>query len=240
MLIVCPSCASEYTIDPEKFGADGRTVRCAICRDIWFVPGQADGAEAAEPAMAGYAPEPAPTAFPPPGRAPGRAGAGGRLVALASGLLVFAACLGWQHSEALQALQGRWAAKVVPAFQTLSQAALAAWFGPPARPEFRGVRSVLIDQEGGAVLVVSGEIANPAVEEIDVPHLEILVRNGEEQVLASWTDVPPQRTLGPGASVRFSTRLSSPPHAGREVRVQFTAGGIAVAARSPGHLTDVR
>ena len=36
MLIVCPSCASEYTIDPEKLGADGRTVRCALCRDTWF------------------------------------------------------------------------------------------------------------------------------------------------------------------------------------------------------------
>src|SRR5215207_8862356 len=35
MLIVCPSCASEYTIDPTKLGADGRTVRCALCRNTW-------------------------------------------------------------------------------------------------------------------------------------------------------------------------------------------------------------
>ena len=44
MLIVCPSCASEYTIDPATLGADGRTVRCAICRDTWLA-----APDAAEP-----------------------------------------------------------------------------------------------------------------------------------------------------------------------------------------------
>src|SRR3954454_18926604 len=47
MLIVCPSCASEYTIDPAKLGADGRTLRCAICRDTWFVA--SDGQPAQPP-----------------------------------------------------------------------------------------------------------------------------------------------------------------------------------------------
>jgi predicted Zn finger-like uncharacterized protein len=37
MLIVCPSCASEYTVDPERLGANGRTVRCAACRMTWVV-----------------------------------------------------------------------------------------------------------------------------------------------------------------------------------------------------------
>jgi predicted Zn finger-like uncharacterized protein len=36
MLIVCPACASQYTIDPERVGARGRTVRCAACRQTWF------------------------------------------------------------------------------------------------------------------------------------------------------------------------------------------------------------
>src|SRR5919107_1685899 len=43
MLIVCPSCASEYAIDPEKLGPAGRQVRCALCRDTWFAA--PDGAE---------------------------------------------------------------------------------------------------------------------------------------------------------------------------------------------------
>jgi predicted Zn finger-like uncharacterized protein len=43
MLIVCPSCATSYMIEPASLGAAGRTVRCARCRKTWFVnPPQAD------------------------------------------------------------------------------------------------------------------------------------------------------------------------------------------------------
>jgi len=36
MLIVCPSCATSYMIDPGSVGPAGRTVRCARCRATWF------------------------------------------------------------------------------------------------------------------------------------------------------------------------------------------------------------
>jgi predicted Zn finger-like uncharacterized protein len=36
MLIVCPSCATSYMIDPASLGASGRTVRCARCKATWF------------------------------------------------------------------------------------------------------------------------------------------------------------------------------------------------------------
>ena len=36
MLIVCPSCATSYMIDPASLGAAGRTVRCARCKATWF------------------------------------------------------------------------------------------------------------------------------------------------------------------------------------------------------------
>jgi predicted Zn finger-like uncharacterized protein len=36
MLIVCPSCATSYMIDPDTLGASGRTVRCARCKVTWF------------------------------------------------------------------------------------------------------------------------------------------------------------------------------------------------------------
>ena len=36
MLIVCPSCASRYSIDDEKIGLNGKTVRCASCRTDFF------------------------------------------------------------------------------------------------------------------------------------------------------------------------------------------------------------
>jgi predicted Zn finger-like uncharacterized protein len=39
MLIVCPSCATSYTIDPAAVGPTGRTVRCARCKVTWFAGG---------------------------------------------------------------------------------------------------------------------------------------------------------------------------------------------------------
>ena len=39
MLIVCPSCATSYMIDPASVGPAGRTVRCARCKETWFAGG---------------------------------------------------------------------------------------------------------------------------------------------------------------------------------------------------------
>jgi predicted Zn finger-like uncharacterized protein len=39
MLIVCPSCATSYMIDPASVGSAGRTVRCARCKTTWFASG---------------------------------------------------------------------------------------------------------------------------------------------------------------------------------------------------------
>ncbi len=35
MKIVCPHCTTFYAIDPASLGADGRTVRCARCKEVW-------------------------------------------------------------------------------------------------------------------------------------------------------------------------------------------------------------
>lgn len=39
MLIVCPSCATSYLIDPASVGPAGRAVRCARCKTTWFAGG---------------------------------------------------------------------------------------------------------------------------------------------------------------------------------------------------------
>jgi predicted Zn finger-like uncharacterized protein len=36
MLIVCPNCATSYTIEPAALGPAGRSVRCARCKESWF------------------------------------------------------------------------------------------------------------------------------------------------------------------------------------------------------------
>ena len=38
-MIVCPSCATSYMVDPASLGPNGRTVRCARCKSTWFAGG---------------------------------------------------------------------------------------------------------------------------------------------------------------------------------------------------------
>lgn len=56
MLITCPTCASSYRIKAAKIGPEGRSVRCAACRETWFLtPADAVG-EGDEPGLDGTAP----------------------------------------------------------------------------------------------------------------------------------------------------------------------------------------
>jgi predicted Zn finger-like uncharacterized protein len=36
MLIVCPTCATSYQVEPSSLGATGRSVRCVRCQKVWF------------------------------------------------------------------------------------------------------------------------------------------------------------------------------------------------------------
>lgn len=38
MIISCPSCATRYDVDDDRFQPDGRSVRCAECSVSWYVP----------------------------------------------------------------------------------------------------------------------------------------------------------------------------------------------------------
>lgn len=47
MILICPSCETQYFADDTTIGDSGRTVKCAACGHSWFVHG--DGATAKEP-----------------------------------------------------------------------------------------------------------------------------------------------------------------------------------------------
>ncbi|HEX2136006.1 MAG TPA: hypothetical protein VHG30_08905 [Microvirga sp.] len=100
----------------------------------------------------------------------------------------------------------------------------------PTRPAFREVRSEVVAENGHRTLVVAGEIVNRSDRAIGLAPLEFLVRNGDEQGLATWTSAPPRPSLRPGEAARFEGRLIAPPAEGREVRVHFTR---EAAERSP-------
>jgi predicted Zn finger-like uncharacterized protein len=64
MLIVCPSCATSYDVEPASLGAKGRQVRCVRCRTVWRAElNRAAQLTAAADALGPGAPEfPLPTA----------------------------------------------------------------------------------------------------------------------------------------------------------------------------------
>src|SRR6185295_10188170 len=45
MLLVCPTCATSYMIEPASLGPAGRMVRCARCKTAWFAGGPKAAAE---------------------------------------------------------------------------------------------------------------------------------------------------------------------------------------------------
>jgi len=63
MILICPACATRYTVSDTAIGDSGRQVRCAACRHSWFETpaGAARAAErAVPPPPAPAAPAPAP------------------------------------------------------------------------------------------------------------------------------------------------------------------------------------
>ena len=256
MLIVCPSCASEYMIDPGRLGAEGRTVRCAGCKTTWFVTPEDAETEAASPgdnsadvtagpedaeaweqfASANSEPEeepafPASTAEDAPSvavqAARPRPGRDWNRTAVPVLLVLTLALAG-------AAFWGR--AHAVRTFP--ATAALYASVGLPVNLrgfEFRDVRSELVGTGTDAFLVVEGEIANISGRDAAVPPIEIGVRGAEGQMLYTWTNNPPRGTMAVKDTARFRARLASPPNEGRQVLVRFapSQGGAAVASHRP-------
>src|SRR5690349_11499468 len=62
MLIVCPSCAMTYNLSAESLGANGRSVRCVRCKNIWHAeaPREAKLLAAVGASSPGPAPLPGP------------------------------------------------------------------------------------------------------------------------------------------------------------------------------------
>ena len=198
MLIVCPSCASTYTIEADLLGAEGRRVRCAACRREWFVD-RAD--PVAAPAIAAYEAVVADISGVP------RARHGSRKPRWVSTTgPVSAGCLHrplsdpWRAGRVPAALPGQGgnrfriaiAAGLVllvggiafardSVVRTLpGTAKLYAAVGVPINLrglEFRGVRPELATEGDNRTLMVEGEVANVTRKAQDVPPIAIAIRN---------------------------------------------------------------
>ena len=202
MLIVCPSCASEYMIDPGRLGAEGRTVRCAACKSTWFVAPEPEETVAATDAPPDWPQDTvddwasASAAAEEPAPSPRDEGAerdawihaaatrGSRWEATRARV---GAAVGWVAVLALLLAAGAavWGrahlVRMAPA-----TAALYAAVGLPVNLrgiEFRGVRSELAGAGSETFLVVEGEIANISGRDAPVPPIEIWLRGADVQML---------------------------------------------------------
>jgi predicted Zn finger-like uncharacterized protein len=259
MLIVCPSCASEYMIDPGRLGAEGRTVRCASCKDTWFItpeleqPNASADAESSaagrendvtesrdEDLLAAPADEAnGPTGWSETGPAapwqnadPAASPRTRRFGRKASRFAAGPFLILAGIIMAVAALWGR--AQVVRTIPTT--AALYRGIGLPVNLrglEFHAVRSELVAAGSDTFLVVEGEIANISGRDAPVPPIEIGVRSAEGQMLYTWINDPPRERLATSDTAHFRARLAAPPVEARQVLVRFAAGqdGAAVASR---------
>ncbi|KMO35788.1 zinc-ribbon domain-containing protein [Methylobacterium aquaticum] len=236
MLIVCPACASEYTLDPEQIGPAGRTVRCAACREPWFVsaPAPEPGADLPQTGEAvfsasGTAP---PRRSRPRAEPAKRSGAPGRRRLAAAALAV--AGLGAVGLALMPA--GR--AGLVRALPQTAR--LYAAIGLPVNLRglaFRDVAAYQVpDASGAGRLVVEGDLVSAAKEAVPVPPLRLELHDEHGQVVYRWTAEAPRDRLEPEETARFRAELPGAPAKGRAVLVRFAAvdsGDSAVSLRAP-------
>ncbi len=323
MLIVCPSCATSYTINPTSVGDKGRTVRCARCKSLWFVtPPRPDaGASVAafvddviaeaqgQPPRQSDPPPPPPASTMPPVREEIVDGPIGQPIAASDDpqpppagdeAAAFRAALDEPGAEPgadavavagdpapdlpaehvgeapslvppSEPLEGDAAAVAPPAVEDVEDfaarrarrhkkrqekpksklpyliltliglnAALLTWradivrmvpamaslyaaIGMPVNVrglEFRDVK-IGSEDDGMNVLVVEGTIVSTSRHAVEVPRLRFSLRNAAGHEIYSWTAQAGRSVLGPGESLPFRSRLSSPPEDAHDVLVRF-------------------
>ena len=91
--------------------------------------------------------------------------------------------------------------------------------------DFRHVDYRRESEDGQIVLEVTGQIVNAGARELPVPQtVRVTLSDASNHELYHWNFKPTVTTLKAGASIPFTTRLSSPPDAARHLEVRFAKG----------------
>ncbi|AWN34902.1 zinc-ribbon domain-containing protein [Methylobacterium radiodurans] len=260
MLITCPTCASSYQVEIGRVGMEGRSVRCAACRETWFItPAEVLAAHAAELAEAEAA-EPSATDWqeasaevreavgadvvenvpPEPAVAKGRrAGPKPRKrrpVGARRGLPGFSPALA-AGLALLAALPLACLARTAVVRAVPQSAALYAGIGLPVNLRGLEIRDVVAFRnpaEAGrpAELVLEGDLVGLARDSAPVPPLAVEVRDAEGRTLRRFAVAAPRAALAPGERARFRASLLDPPAEGRGLQIRFAAEPPALTLAS--------
>jgi predicted Zn finger-like uncharacterized protein len=234
MILTCPECRTQFSINPAALGTSGRTVRCTRCAATWHQ--QPAPETAIPPAKAPESPVPAYEPPPPSARELPPAAASDqdeeetverlgipldgpispplseatqasvvrRAALIVAALLIPLLLLGGAIYGLRNSLVTNW-----PASARLYQMLGISVAGTPYPFEFRGVSTAKGDADGKPTLVVAGEIANASNEPQAVPRLKIILHSKDR-------DLPPvefsamQTQLKPGESAHFQTIVPQP------------------------------
>lgn len=251
MLITCPTCASSYRIDAAKIGPEGKSVRCAACRETWFITPDAAGEEVPEASLAvqqdipsdpvadtaweeataavreASAPEGKPAKGAPATRKGKRAGKKAKPKGRISAVGRF------PPSPAALVLLVLLAAVPVACLARSSivgmvpqTASLFSAIGLPVNRRGIEFRDVMAFQNPAvddrpAELVVEGDLVGVGRADVPVPALRIEISDAAGKPLRSFPAPAPRKILGTGEAARFRARLADPPAEGRAVLLRF-------------------
>jgi predicted Zn finger-like uncharacterized protein len=83
--------------------------------------------------------------------------------------------------------------------------------------------------DGVPVIIVEGTIVSQTNMAVDVPRIRFAVQNAAGHEVYTWTAVPSQPVLEPGARLPFKSRLASPPADAHNIAVRFFTRRDAMA-----------
>jgi predicted Zn finger-like uncharacterized protein len=221
MILTCPNCATQYSVDLDHIGPEGRMVRCKQCVHVWReFPHEQEDKQSED------APQPAVEAIPQPKvevAAPHR-----RRSALPRERPKRANLAGWVALGAilLAVLGGGWLMRerVVDAWP--ASARLFAALGTPvevlgAGIEIADVTSARDVVEGVPVLLIEGRLTNISEAVRTVPAVRASLLDQSAREVRSWLVPILEQRLLPGETVAFTTRLENPPDEARELAITF-------------------
>ncbi len=231
MIIVCPECATRYTVKPESFEPDGRKVRCTQCSHTWSQRPLGE-TEVIDVSIAPLDQVKTAAAVTKPRDIESEAA---RLLrasrqtaerlrdqaALRRGTLV-----GWAYLSVAASIV--LTAAVVfrhPIVRTApTLATLYETVGLEVNVRGMVFRKVVYERQyenGLPVLAIKGEIVNISGEPKIVPKIRFGLRDQTRQELYHWSMQVQKEPLGPDQSTAFVARLASPPTDANDIQVRF-------------------
>jgi predicted Zn finger-like uncharacterized protein len=243
MILSCTSCGTRYSVDRAKFPAAGRTVRCAKCGNSWHQAAETPSETLPEPENPSTVPgqdvRPAQEdtqgfeAFSANSASSTRAYAPAVEVAQPRAPIgpMVAVAVGWAALIGVVLLIAVLAVRYRQTVATIWPQSAGVYSGLGLHVNTSGIDFRQVDyrresEDGQVVLAVTGVIINAGQRQLPVPQtVRVTLSDASNHELYHWTFKPNATVLGPGQSVAFVTRLSSPPAAARHLEVRFAKDG---------------